>query len=447
MTQSGSFVSSSPSAVRRLGGPAEPRFWWLALGLGWVVLAIFGGLGIAQRIFVGERLAGYSSYIPWGLWVAAYIYFIGLSAGAFLLSSLVYVFGVRRLEPIGPLALFVAVVTLFMALVSILFDLGHMERFWEVFVRPQFHSMMAWMVWLYTAYFLLLVAELVLVLRPRLVRLSPAEQARGERWLRILGAAGVPLAVAFHGGVGALFGTVVAREYWNTAIFPIIFLSGALLSGGALMTALVGFFWPQRDAAHRELVDYLARIVILLVVLDLLLEFAEYSIPAWYQVGAEYNLITYILFGPYWYVFWVFHLLLGVAVPIVLLTRRQPVLQAIGAGLVAVMFLAVRLNLVIPGLITPELQGLEQAYLDPIGNRLVYSYLPTLFEWQVTAGVVALGLAFFFVGYRFLPLVPRRSDLRPAADAPIPASPSSGTAAPRPDDTTSDATTSDGGVR
>lgn len=382
----------------------------VALAL-WIALAIFGGIGILQRIFVGERLAAYSSYIPWGLWVAAYIFFIGLSAGAFLLSSLIYVFGVRQLERIGPLALFTAAVTLAMALLSILFDLGHMERFWEVFVRPQFRSMMAWMVWLYTGYFFLLLAELAVAMRRRLMPLSASQVAADDRRLQILGTIGVPLAIAFHGGVGALFGTVVAREYWNTAIFPIIFLSGALVSGGGLMTFLVVFFLRPRDANWRRMVDLLARIVAALVVLDVIFEFAEYSIPAWYQVGAEYNLITYILFGPYWYVFWVVHLLLGVIVPLILLTRPAPALKGIGAILVALTFFAVRLNLVIPGLIVPELRGLENAYFDPVGNRLVYAYLPNLFEWQVTAGVVALGIAAFAIGYRFLPLIPSTTDV------------------------------------
>jgi molybdopterin-containing oxidoreductase family membrane subunit len=361
---------------------------------------------VVERFIDGHTLTAYSSYIPWGMWVAAYIYFIGLSAGAFLLSSLVYVFGIQRLERTAKLALYVAIVTLLMALLSILFDLGHMERFYEVYIRPQFHSMMAWMVWLYTAYFVLLLAELFFAMRPDMRQMSDQQRARNKRILTILGTIGVPLAIAFHGGVGALFGTVAAREYWHTAIYPIIFLTGALVSGGALMTFLVAFFWPQRDQQWRDLLSLLSKIVIGLILFDFLLEWAEYSIPAWYQVGPEYNLITYTLFGPYWYVFWIIHLLFGVVVPIALLAfGKRPLLKGIAAGLVALTFFAIRLNLVIPGLITPELQGLQNAYLDPIGNRLSYAYFPSLFEWQVTIGVVAFGVALFYLGYVFLPLV------------------------------------------
>src|SRR3989338_8347994 len=128
----------------------------------WLIFFGVGAVGIWQRLVYGHHLANYNSFVPWGLWVAAYIFFVGLSAGAFLLSSLVYVFKVKALEPIGRLSLVVAVITLFMALLSIWFDIGHMERFWYVFVRPSFGSMMAWMIWMYTAYFLLLLAELAL---------------------------------------------------------------------------------------------------------------------------------------------------------------------------------------------------------------------------------------------------------------------------------------------
>ena len=380
--------------------------WLYLFAVLWLALAIFGLVGIVQRFMLGEQPTAYSSYIPWGLWVAAYIYFGGLSAGAFLVSSLVYVFGVRRLAPIGPIALYTAAVTLVLALLSILFDLGHMERFWEVFLRPQFHSMMAWMVWLYTAYFVVLVAQLVIVLRSRWSRATADRPERDEMPLRVIGTIGVVIAIGFEGGVGALFGTVVAREYWNSAISPIIFLTGALASGAALVTAITAALPVRHDATWRDLVGYMSRAVIWLVLLDLVLEFAEYSIPAWYQVGSEYNLITYILFGPYWYVFWIAHVLFGVVIPVALLARRNGLAQGLGAALVAVTFLAVRLNMVIPGLISPELQGLEHAYLDPIGNRLVYSYVPSLFEWQVTAGVVALGIAAFVLGYRYLRIAP-----------------------------------------
>jgi len=398
-------MSAQPTTRRLLPAAESPALVRYGLFGIWLLGAIVGAIGVGQRILLGDRLTAYTSYIPWGLWVAGYIFFVGLSAGAFLLSSLGYAFGLRRFEPLGPLALLTAAVTLVMGLLLILADLGHPERFVEVFVRPQLRSMMAWIVWLYTAYFLLLVGMLALALRGRTARLDPERARSDRRWLGRLSTVGVPLAIAFPGASGALFGTVIAREYWNTALFPIIFLAGALLSGGALVTAIVVFLWPRHDAAWKELASALTRIVLALLVVQLILEFAEITIPAWYQIGSEASLVNSVLFGPYWYVFWLVHGLLGVVIPLVLLTRASLAARGVGAALVAVTFIAVRLNLVIPGLVTPELGGLERAYLDPIGGRLSYAYLPSLFEWQVVIGVVALGAALFYLGYRFLPLV------------------------------------------
>lgn len=379
----------------------------------WALLAAFGGVGIAERLLLGHRLSAYTSYVPWGLWVAAYIYFIGLSAGAFLLSSLIYVFGVRRLDQIGRLSLYVAVVTLLMALLTIWFDIGHMERFWEVFSRPQFHSMMAWMVWLYTAYFVLLLGELYYAMRRDWAPLAPAQVDRDNRRLQILGTIGVPLAIAFHGGVGSLFGTVVARDLWHSPIYPLLFLAGALISGGGLITFVVAYLWPTRDDEWRDLTQSLGKIVLGLLAVGVLLEWAEYSIPMWYGVGQEYTRLVYVLFGPYWYVYWGVHVLLGVAVPVLMLWRsRNPFTIGAAGGLIAATYFAERLNLVIPGLVFPELKGLESAYLS---HRLSYGYFPSLFEWQVAAGVAAIGVALFYLGYRYLPLMGAHPRLRGVA--------------------------------
>ena len=377
----------------------------------WIILAILGGIGLVERLMTGHRLAAYTSYVPWGMWVAGYIFFIGLSAGAFLLSSLVYVFGVHKLERIAKLALYVAATTLVMSLITIFFDLGHMERSYEVFTRPRFHSMMAWMVWLYSTYFALLLGELYYAMRRDLKPLSPDQVREDDRKLKLLGTFGIPLAIAFHGGVGALFGTISARPFWHSPIYPIMFLVGALLSGGALMTFIVAVFWAERDEAWKELLQFLSRIVVVFLLFDLILEWAEFSIPLWYGVGPEAALDKFVLFGPFWYVFWIVHILFGVAIPLYLFTKRKdPTSIAIGSILVAVTFFAIRLNLVIPGLVTPQLKGLEHAYTDPIGNHLSYHYLPSFFEWQILMGVVALGIAIFYLGQRYLPLIHNSSN-------------------------------------
>jgi len=397
-----------------------------AAALIWLAALVIGAIGVFQRLTEGHVPADYGSYIPWGMWVAAYVYLIGLSAGAFLLSALVYVFDVRRLEQIGKLALFTALISLIGALLIIWFDIGHMERFWYVYVYGRPTSMMAWMVWLYTAYFVLILAELWFALRHDLAHWSARSDLQGalarlltfgfrdvgpeaaafdRRALRLLGTLGVPLAIAFHGGVGALFASVAARPFWNGAIYPIAFIIGALASGGALLTAVVAFFWPERGTTnHRELVTFLGRMTLGLLVFYLVLEWAEFSIGLYGQVPGEATPYQEIVSGRYWWVFWLVHIVVGAAVPISLLSLRPRSVSFVGVAtaLIAGAFIAVRLNVVIPGLVTPELEGLETAYID---SRLSFTYFPSLMEWLVVVFVGALMVGLFYAGYRLLPLI------------------------------------------
>lgn len=398
------------------------------------LLLLWGLWGVVVRFTDGHHAANYGSYVPWGLWVSGYIYFVGLSAGAFYLSSLVYLFKIEKLEPIARPALFISVITLVTALICIWFDLGHMWRAWEIMVRPNFTSLMAWMVWLYSLYALLLFTELWLEMRTDLAILAAEggslawlyrllslgwrvpegedgvarAEAQSKKLLRILSGFGIPLAVAFHGGVGALFAGLMARPYWHTALYPIFFLTGALVSGGALLLAVVALTNVGDHDNGNETIALLAKTTLGLLLFDLLLEWAEISIPAWYRVGEGYEILKVVLFGDFWYVFWIFHLLLGAIIPIWLMVRRPHSRTAMGiAGfLVAATFMAVRLNLVIPGQITPQLQGIQDAYVD---SRLLFSYVPSMFEWSVIAFVVGLGSAVFLVGRRILPLTGLRA--------------------------------------
>ncbi len=407
-----------------------------AFGILWLVAFAVGGVGVVQRLLTGHELANYTSSIPWGLWVSAYVYLVGLSAGAFLISSLIYVFGFRRLEPIGKLALFTALVSLVAALLAIWFDLGHMERSYMIFTNGNPSSMMAWMVWLYTAYTVLLVAELWFAMRGDLLDWACEPGPRGRlanlllgrfgeaigqsltlksdvsydrsgdmRVVRTLGAIGVPLAIGFHGGVGALFGVVGAREFWNAPIVPLLFIVGALLSGGGLLTFIVAFLWPDRGSdEHREMVISLGRITLGLLAVYLIMVWSEYSITFYADIPAASRPLYQVLGGPYPWVFWVFQIGLGAIVPIALMVARPRSVPWVGIGafLIAACFLATRLNIVIPGLVEPQLAGLDTAYQEA---RLSYDYFPSVMEWLVFIFIGTFGIGLFVAGFRMLPLV------------------------------------------
>jgi Ni/Fe-hydrogenase subunit HybB-like protein len=388
-----------------------------------VLLLLAGIPGWYDRLTHGHLNANYGSLVPWGLWVAAYIYFVGLSAGSFLISSLVYVFNLKQFEKVGRLALFTALITLLLALLSIWADLGHMERFWHVFAYPNFRSPMAWMIWLYTAYFVLLAVELWFLLRRDLVagargsdwkarfyrvlslgsRDESAESAQRDRKIvKVLASIGIPIAIMFHGGVGTLFGIVAARPAWHSGLFPILFLLSALASGAALLTLTSAIFqdgWRR----NRETVLALGRLVLALLLLEVLFQFSEILIAYAGGVPGHTDSLNLILMGPYAWVFWGLQLVVGTLIPILLLagpTRFDPRFVSLAGLMIVLGFIGVRLNIVIPGLATEEIRGMMEAVSSP---RISTAYVPSTTEWLLTAGIVGLGLLLFGVGEMLLP--------------------------------------------
>src|SRR3990167_5066333 len=121
--------------------------------IGYLILwlaTIVGLVAIIQRFSQGLIVTNMTQNVPWGFWIALYIYFIGLSAGSFLLSTLIYVFGVKRLEAVGRMALFQALLCMLIGLFLIFIDLGHPERFYNVITSLNPTSVLSWESVLYT---------------------------------------------------------------------------------------------------------------------------------------------------------------------------------------------------------------------------------------------------------------------------------------------------------
>lgn len=391
-----------------------------------LAISVLGVWAMAVRFREGLMVTHMTQNVPWGFWISLYIYFIGLSAGSFLLSTLIYVFGVKRFEPAGALALLQALGCLALGMVLIWIDLGHPARFFNVFLYFNPTSVLAWESVFYVAYSIIVLAELYLVLRPALARRAAEGDAasrfyerfqfagsaeehswrdKASRWLLVLGIIGIPVAIGVHGGTGAIFAVVKSRPTWYTGLFPIVFLVSALASGGGLLTFLAAVTLRTPGCEKLDLVKGLARLTVGLVALDLLLLLSEVLVIFYGGIPHHQAGWHDILFGPFWWVFWFIQLGLGAILPILVVGNRRTG-NSLGwlaaAGLAVVIgIIGVRLNIVIPAQIEPEFATLPEAYHH---LRFARGYFPSGNEWLVGLGVIALGIWAFLLARKVLPL-------------------------------------------
>ncbi|MEW6386348.1 MAG: NrfD/PsrC family molybdoenzyme membrane anchor subunit [Thermodesulfobacteriota bacterium] len=382
---------------------------------------VVGSWGMFQRLAYGHLPMNYGSFVPWGLWVAFDLFFLGLTAGAFLITILTYVFRIKLLADLGPLAVFTVLVTLMAEFLIIILDLGHPLRVYRFLISPNLGSMLFWLVVFITSMWIIYVPWLYFLLREQLVLYSQDPKRPGQdfyRFLtfgkttyteedrrrdhqrsRFLSFLSLPIGIIFFGAHGAIFAILHNRPIWNSAMLPLIFIMAALLSGGALITFLAYLFQP-----NDELIHPLGHVVLMILLSFLFLEALQFFVGYQSKITNIVTSLDLIAFGPFWWAFWIVHLLVGSIIPAFLLIRypENSKMVAWACFLIIVTFLAVRLNYLFPDLAVYKLEGLQNTFFH---SRLRTDYVPNLNEWLVSVWVTSLGLLIFMLGTRWLPVI------------------------------------------
>jgi len=65
---------------------------------------------------------------------------IAISSGAFVLTSIVYIFDLEQFRPLIRPTLLTGLLGYIMEVIALLVDLGHPERIWHYFIYQNFHS-------------------------------------------------------------------------------------------------------------------------------------------------------------------------------------------------------------------------------------------------------------------------------------------------------------------
>jgi len=369
-----------------------------------VLVAILFGLVLAGVIayivsyLLGFRLWGINNSVSWGQLITVDIFFIGLSAGSLVVSSLTYVFGQEKYKPIGRMAVFMGLLLMVGAMVCVLTDLGRPEKMWRLFMYgylSNMKSMFAVNGIFYAGYIVLLLGYLAAALA-------------NSKLTKIIAPVAVLWAILVHMGTGAIFGFIETRGIMYSPLKPVEFVSAAFASGLALVMLLS---WvtlklskrPIDKEMYQSLGKMLAVLIIILVVLVVVDKLTHFYPPA-------RDSVLFLTGGPWWWIFWLMQVLLGYAVPLFILLhpkwgRNIKGIMAACAICVVGIF-GERMGIIFPGLSEP-LQYYPGEIAGVWGLRGGFPIMPA--ETLLTIGIFALLGLMYVLGLKYLHLAPAPS--------------------------------------
>jgi len=238
-----------------------------------LVLVIAGAVAYVHQLQDGLYVTGMRDRITWGLYITLFVFFIGASMGGTFVSAALRLADMGWRAPISRGAEYITVSALLTASLFIFADMGHPERAINIMLFGRWESPLVWDVYGLTTYLAGSMVYLYLAVLPDLAlvrdrighRLDPIRRLFvimfSASWtghpkqvkaldtsLKVMTVVIVPVAVMMHTVTSWIFGMTL-REPWDSPMFGIYFVVGAVYSGVGL---IVVFMYIMRRMNHME---------------------------------------------------------------------------------------------------------------------------------------------------------------------------------------------------
>ena len=368
-----------------------------ALKIAGIVAAVVAVVGIVfwiKQLSGGMVQTGMRNLDSWGLYITCFMFFVGLSAGGLIISSIPKAFGIEGFGNISKIAVWTAICCTVAAIGFVIVDLGGPQRIWELFVYSNLSSPLMWDIIVLLVY---LILSIVL-----LWAMAGEEKGKvSHTALRVLSVISLVTAVMVHTVTAWIFGLQPSHELWYTALLGPWFVSSALVCGTALVMVVV---IALRKAGRIELdqanVVKMAKLLGAFIAVDLYF-FACDLLTSGFPQGAGAELVKMLVSGPLAFFFWVEVIACVIAAVVCFVpSLRKNGLLVCAAALAIIGIFCKRVQLLVGGFQQPniDLPTVVTPYTqtaNTVGNLV---YWPTGIEWMVTLGVIGLAAALLCFG-------------------------------------------------
>lgn len=363
-------------------------------GIAGAVLAVAGIVCWGLQLSGGMVQTGMRNLDSWGLYITCFMFFIGLSAGGLIISSVPKAFGIKGFGDISKIAVWSAVCCTVAAIGFVVVDLGSPARLWELVVFSNLTSPLMWDIIVISVYLLISLVLLWAMYGEEAGRVSASA-------LRILSVVSLVTAVLVHSVTAWIFGLQAGREMWHTALLGPWFVSSALVCGTALvMIVCIGLRGAGRIQLAQENLMKMAKLLGAFICVDLYF-FGCDLLTEGFPAGAGLEVVEMLVAGPLAPFFWLE--VIGCAIAAVICfvpTLRTNPLLVVASVLAIVGIFCKRVQLLVGGFqlanITMPTFEIPFATTPATVGGLIY--WPTGIEWMVALGVIGLAAALLSFG-------------------------------------------------
>ena len=356
------------------------------------ILMTLTGIGAGLYAFYVGHHHAYANTrpMPWGILISSYAFFAITSTGLCLLAALSHIFGGNKLAPLANRMVFLSIVTIIAGFTLIGLEL---ENPWRLAIynilSPNLTSNIWWMGTLYGMAVGFMFVEFFLILTQR------------YKLAIFLGVAGALAEVMANTNLGAVFSTLSAHPLWYGSQLPVYFLCSAFMTGAAAIILFTHFAYKMRgEQMETEIFEGVQSAgKVLALTLFLIAVATAWKFISYFVGGTEGGRLAAqsLLSGPLSTNFWVFEIVVGMALPLfILVSSRMKNMQALSTAALLALVGAFfqRYDLVVAGQQVPSYLGWDNL-------PTYFQYTPSVAEFLVTLGGLGIVGAGFLRGERF----------------------------------------------
>lgn len=403
-----------------------------------LVLMAFGAISLLARFALGLGGSTHlSNTYAWGLWIVFDLVWIAVAAGAFATAGLIYVFQRKDLYSMGRSAVLMGLLSYSFVTVTLIADLGLPWHFYQLGLQaPEASAMfeVSWCVGLYVTillveflpvpferwgltrameiwnrwsgvYVAVAVTLFIYMLSRNLIyaaatavvfsALARTFRSKGKKSEPImLAIAAVTLSTMHQSSLGSLFLLMpdkLAPQWWSP-VMPIYFFLSSIAAGTALVVLLE--MWISKAWRRQLRIPELAAMG--QITFWSLLVYLAFRIGDMAVRGQLAEALSTRFAGLF-----LAEIVLGGLLPLALLAtkslRTQPRTLFVGTLLTTLGVVFNRVNVV---LLAMTLKG-------SMPQNAPESYMPSIFEWGISIGLIAATIFLYGFGARLMPVLPK----------------------------------------